>query len=109
MKPTIYVVSKGAHDYAMAEEYGELKYMFEDKVNVFAADQLVKDIQERVTDSSPADYLIMSGNMMAAAMTFYEMMTRHGAVNVLIWSFKHEKYEVRTVRRGQFTPAAMEA
>lgn len=110
MKQTIFVVSKGPHDYTRAEEHGTLYYMFPDKVNVFASDQLLKDIHEKLRGSSSDDFLIMSGNMLASAMAFSVLMAKHGVVNVLIYSFKHVEYEVRTIRRGQFQEsAALEA
>lgn len=101
-KPTVYVVSDTGHDFSSAEERGTLKYMFDGKINVFASDKLCQDIQEAVRDSGPDDYLIPSGNALAACIAFAVLMEKHGKVNTLIYSFKNELYEIRTVRKKQF-------
>ncbi len=102
MKPRVYVVANTGHDYSSAEQRGELVYLYDGKVNVFASDKLVKELNEKLADSTPDDYLILSGNQLAASVAFHLMMHLHGIVNVLIFSFKHGIYEIRTIRRSQY-------
>lgn len=101
MTSKVFVPSEGSHDYTKAAQYGELTVLLDGKVNVFASDALFKDIKNGLEQSSPDDSIILSGNMLAAAMAFHVLMDRHGKVNVLIYSFKNEEYEIRTIRRGQ--------
>ena len=101
-KPNVFIVAKGPHDYSKAADKGELTYLFPDnKVNVFASDQLASDVAAKLAGSTPDDFLILSGNMVAASIAFAVMLLKHGAVNVLIYSFKSDCYEVRTIRQGQ--------
>lgn len=109
-RPKVYVTSKGSHDYSLASEYGEITYLYDDerKANVFASDGLIKEIEEKLAGSTPDDFLIFSGSMTPAALAFYVLMNKHGVVQNLLFSFKHNNYELRTIRRGQFA-AAQEA
>ena len=101
-KPKVYIVSRGSHDYSVAAEHGDIVYLFEDKANVFASDKLVKTIEERLAGSTPDDYLILSGSMLPSSVAWHVMMRKHGLVNNLIFSFKNENYERRTIRGTQF-------
>lgn len=104
-RPKVFVVSNTGHDFSSAEQRGDVVYMFDGKINVFASDQLCKDISTMLRDSSPDDYVIPSGNALAACVAFSTMMEKHGKVNTLIFSFKNSEYEVRTIRRNQLTVA----
>lgn len=104
----VWITSEGSHDYSQAESYGDLTLILTGKVNVFASDKLYRDVDAALANAHPDDYLILSGNMLAAAVAFSIMMDKFGKVNVLIFSFKQEKYEVRTIRRGQQVPEVEE-
>ena len=102
--PKVYVVEKGAHDYTRAEDYGQIVYMFdkEHTANVFAPDKLVREIKEKLLDSTPDDFLVLSGSMLPAALVFFEWLDRHGSCGILLYSFKNANYELRTIRGAQF-------
>lgn len=106
--PKIYVVSDTGHEYSKAESRGELVFLFTGKVNVFASDMLVKDIETKLDEASEHDFLLPSGNAVANCIAFTTMLNKFGKVNVLIFSFKHEAYEVRTIRKSQFKTASRE-
>lgn len=108
MKPKVYVVANTGHDYSSAEQRGELVYLYDGKVNVFASDKLIKDLCEKLSASTPDDFLILSGNQLAASAAFMLMMHFHGIVNVLIYSFKHGIYEIRTIRKTQIVQSMKE-
>ncbi len=105
--PKVYIVQKSEHDFSRAKEYGELVYLYDDehKANVFAPDKLIHEIKEKLKDSTPDDYLILSGSMLPAALTFFEWTDRHGICHNLLYSFRDGGYEVRTVRGTQFDDA----
>lgn len=102
--PNVYIVAKGEHDYTQAKKYGTLVFMFDEdhKANVFAPDALIRQIKDKLANSTPEDYLILSGSMLPAALTFFEMLDRHAVVHNLLFSFRDGEYEVRTVRAAQF-------
>lgn len=106
-KKKVFIVSDGSHDYSLAKKHGDLELLLRDKINVFASDKLYRDIEDVLKGASPDDFLILSGNMLAAAMAFQVMMKFHGKVNVLIYSFRNEQYEIRTVR-GDHEPLSHE-
>lgn len=100
-KPVVFVVSDSGHDFSSAEQRGEIQYIFDGKVNVFASDQMCREIVDKLQGSTEDDYLVPSGNALAACVAFSTLMEKHGKVNALIYSFKHSVYEVRTVRSKQ--------
>lgn len=106
-QPRVYVTEKGSHDYSKAAEHGELKFLYDksSRANVFASDALVKEIEEKLVDSNSDDFLLLSGSMTPAVISFYVLMNKHGLVQNLLYSFKNNDYELRTIRRGQFSPA----
>lgn len=105
--PKVYVISKGSHSYEAATAFGDLVFLYDDnkKANVFASDALVKEIEDKLARSTAEDFLILSGSMVPAAIAFYVLMQKHGEVQNLLYSFKNNNYELRTIRRGQFAPA----
>ena len=105
---TIWVVSDTGHEYSKAEGRGTLRFLFTGKVNVFASDMLVKEIESKLEEATEEDYLLPSGNAVANCLAFTSLLNRFSKVNVLIFSFKHETYEVRTIRKSQFKTASRE-
>lgn len=103
-RPKVYVVSKGSHDYKTAEEYGEVVFLYDEtrKPNVFASDALVKEVEEKLADSTEEDYLILAGSMLPSAVAFHVLIEKHRHVHNLLYSFKNNNYELRTVRGSQF-------
>lgn len=101
-RATVFVVADSGHEYSKAADRGNIVFLYEDKVNVFASDKLVKEIEEKLANSEPGDFLILSGNQLAAAIAFDVMLNKHGQVNVLIYSFKFQLYELRTIQATQF-------
>lgn len=107
-KPKIFATAKGSHEYTSALPYGELVFLYTEKANVFASDQLVKDLEKKLEGSTPDDFLILSGSMLPASLAFHILMEKHGHVHNLIYSFKNFNYELRTIRRTQFAIAQEE-
>ena len=93
----VFVVQKNGHDFSKAERFGEVMYLFEGKVNVFASDALVQDVKERLRDAEERDYLCLSGSSLANCIAYSYLLKTFGKVNVLLHSFRDEVYELRTV------------
>lgn len=98
---TVYIVSDAGHDYSTAAARGTLVFLWNSKINVFASDQLVKDIAAKLMGSQPEDFLLPSGNSLATCTAFAHLLLKHGKVNMLIYSFRNEVYEARTIRLEQ--------
>lgn len=97
-RSTVWVVQNTGHDFSVASDRGEVVFLYDDdKINVFSIDRMTTDIRERLINSSSDDYFIPAGSSVAVCVAFACLMAKHGAVNVLIWSFREEMYEVRTI------------
>ena len=94
----VWVSADSSHDVSMAKSFGEVVTVVPGKVNVFGSDSLKKQVYEVLKDSKPDEYVILAGNMLASALVYEAMMNYHGVVNVLIFSFSQNKYEVRSIR-----------
>lgn len=99
----VYIVSNTGHDYTPAERRGDLVFIFGSKVNVFATDKMVKEVEQCLKDSSSEDFLLASGAAPASCAAFSVLMRKHAKVNFLIWSFRNQVYEIRTVYKSQFS------
>lgn len=94
----VYVVNKSGHDLSAANKYGELVFLTEGKVNIFATDRLLKELEEKLKNSSLNDYLLVSGSVVLGALTIKIMLEIHGTVNLMIFNFKTNDYVVRTIK-----------
>ena len=103
--PKVYVVSNSGHDYSAAKQHGEVVFLFAGKVNVFAIGKLVQTVEEKLAEAKVEDYLVLSGNSVAGCLAFYSQLERLGRVQLLIFSFRDQRYEARTVTRELFTVA----
>lgn len=100
--PTVWVISDSGHDYTKAAPLGEVKFVFDGPVNVFASDRLVKEIEAKMVDAQEGDYVLPSGATLANCLIFTLLCLRFGKVSILIYSFKKQNYEVRTIHLNQF-------
>ena len=94
----VWVVSNAGHDYEAAKDKGEIRFLFEGKVNVFASDLLVKETAQKLKEATEEDYLCLSGTALANCIAYAYFLKKFGRVNVLLFSFKNNGYELRTVR-----------
>jgi len=95
---TVWVVANAGHDYSSAKDRGEIKYLYEGKVNVFASDFLVKEIAQKLDQANEEDFLCLSGTSLANCIAYAYFLQKFGRVNVLLFSFKNNSYEIRTIR-----------
>lgn len=98
---TVYIVSDSGHDYSTAKRLGNLEFLHDGKINVFASDKLIKELHEKLADSTADDFLLPSGNSLATCAAFAILLNKNSAVNILIYSFRNKMYEVRTILKNQ--------
>ena len=98
--PQIFAVHDNGHDLSAAAKYGRVAFLFsrEEKINVFAADLLVRTVRERLADATEDDYLVLTGNTIACCVAYSYLLKTFGRVNILIFSFRNSEYELRTIR-----------
>jgi hypothetical protein len=97
---TVWAIQEG-HDFSKASVYGGVKVMFTGKINVFASDALVHDIEEKLKEAEEDDFLILSGTAIANCIAYSTLLKKFARVNILIYSHKHDDYEARTIRDGK--------
>ena len=61
---------------------------------------------KQLEGSTPADYVLPSGNSLATCLTFAILLDLHGIVNILIYSFRNRMYEVRSISKNQIEQEA---
>lgn len=98
----VWIVSDMGHDYSTATKHGELEFLYPGKINVFASCKLISELCDKLGTSSKEDFLLPSGNSMATCIAFSILMMKHGMVNMLIYSFRNQLFEVRTILQTQY-------
>ena len=96
--PRVYVINDTGHDFTPATEYGEIRFIYELSPNIFALDKMFSDIRDQLLDAHGDDYLLPTGSIIANMLAFHILMNRFGVVNLLIFSQRSGKYELRTIR-----------
>ena len=93
----VYIVNKGGHDYSPAEEFGELVPLSEGKVNSFQVSRLYREFSYILKESSPNDYLLISGlptlNVIAASI----LARKHGRIRILQYEPELGTYRKREI------------
>ena len=96
----VWVSADSSHDLTAAKAHGEIVTVVPGKVNVFASDALRNTVEAMLKDSGPEDFCLLAGNMLVSALVYNCLMELHGKVNILIYSFRQEIYEIRTIREA---------
>lgn len=92
----IYVVNDSGHDFSSARNYeGELVILTNGKVNIFATDRIKNEMEEKMSDASPGDYILLSGNAILNVLASLVLIGKIGEIGFLIFNFNTETYEKR--------------
>ena len=100
--PKVYIPIDSGHNYASAVDKGEIVFLFSTPINVFAIDKLVNDIGNKLSHAKEEDFFLPSGNAIANCIVFSMLIRKFKKVNFLIYSFRDNTYEVRTVWNTKF-------
>ncbi len=95
--PRVYIPNKSSHNYEMAKQYGELVYVTEGNVNRYATNKLYRQVSEALADSSPDDYIVITGLPELQIILTSCFVRRHGKLNLLLFQSREGKvhYVVR--------------
>jgi len=83
-RSSIYVPAPTNRDLSDLERYGDIKYLSDKPLHRHAIDSMESLFSERLRDSEPGDYILVSAlsiMSMVAAIVFYDM---HGRVNLIL-------------------------
>jgi hypothetical protein len=80
----VFVINDGPHDYAAAEQYGELVFLSSGPIDRYATNRMYREFMEILQYSTEKDYILSTSlttmNMIAASI----MTHLHGRINLLI-------------------------
>lgn len=97
---TVYIINKGCHDYSKATKFGKLKYLSNEDMDRFSTGKMYRIFKKRLEDSSPEDYLLISGMTIMSVVACSIFASKHNRVNLLLYNFgpgKTADYVERTV------------
>jgi cytochrome bd-type quinol oxidase subunit 2 len=94
-RPRVYVVNRSTHDYSSATKYGDIVYVTEGYLRHFSVGLHTRVWQEKLKDSLPDDFLILSSINVVCGIGCALFAMMHGKLNLLLWDNK--KYIKREV------------
>lgn len=82
--PNVYVINKSLHDFTDALRFGSLVYLSEGPIDRYATNKIYRMFQPVLKDSSPDDYILITGlnTMNIVACSIFVLM--HQRLNLLI-------------------------
>ena len=80
----VFVVNKSSHDFSKACKFGTLIFMSEGKLNKFKTNDMLRQFNEFLADSSRDDYILPCSLSIANIMAASAFVARHGKLNLLL-------------------------
>lgn len=96
-KRKVYIVAKGLHSWAAAEQYGELVFLSTAPFNRTAVSNMVRQFAPALRSSDPEDYIVVTGLSVMCSLACVLFAMRHKRLNLLLFDAATEKYVKRTV------------
>ncbi len=101
MTPTVYITNKSStHDYSSALRYGAMRFVTTGNYPIFKTARLQEEIIEALINSSPEDYLLLSGSSAVAAMCVLVWFQMHSVAKILLWDRTQQVYVLRALDRS---------
>jgi len=93
--PRVYIVSRSAHDFTNAEQFGKLVTLSEGPINRYSVNNIHRQFHSILKHSDPDDYILVCGLGIMNAVAASIMTALHGKVNFLL--FKQGEYLPRNL------------
>lgn len=95
--PRVYIPNKTMHDFSGAAKFGELVFLYGDRINIYnPADMLIR-VRDVLRDSTAEDRIVVSGLPIVLSLLTAEFALTHMRVNYLIFNGGRGVYEPREV------------
>ena len=101
-KPNVYVVNNSGYPYEKAERFGEVIFMTAGSINHSRLNSIITKIGNYIENSSPNDYLCVSGNNFLCTLAGIMWGNKHGLVKILHWSQSKKDYETYNIMAREF-------
>lgn len=92
--PNVYIVSKSSHDFSDAKRYGRLVFLSRGALNRYNVNNMTRQFQEKLKDSSPSDFILPCGLSMMNSIACAMFALKHKRLNILLF------YENRYIERN---------
>lgn len=97
----VYVTNAGGHDFEPAKQYGSFVPLTKGNINPTHTDRITLDMLEVLKNSSPDDYLLLSGHPVTVLIATSIMFTLHGKIKFLVWNKHTSDYVTREISKKQ--------
>lgn len=81
----VFIVNKSCHDYTPAEEYGQVTFMSNGNFERFNVTKMFREFQPFLDNSTPEDYLLLTGMAVMNSVACAMFSARHKRLNLLLW------------------------
>lgn len=83
--PTVYIVNKSSHNYSSAEQFGNLVFMSDGRMNRYATNDMVRRFSEHLRHSNKDDYILLCSLNVMNSIACSLFARKHGALNLLLY------------------------
>ena len=95
----VYIVNKGGHNHEDAQRFGELVALSEGNINRFAANSIYRRFVTLLRNSSPEDYILITGLSIMSSIACSIFGRLHGRLNLLLYKTTRGEREGYYVER----------
>ncbi len=85
----VYIVNKSFHDFSDAKKFGELIYLSEGRMDRYEINNMARQFEEVMKDSTSEDYIALCALSAMNAIACWLFGIKHGTLNLLL--FKNGK------------------
>jgi len=97
----VFVSNMGkSHDYSKAATFGALRPVTSGNFPIFKTARLLEEIESALKDSTPDDYLLISGSSVIAALCAVVWVQMHPVIKILMLDKARDCYVERSVIRA---------
>jgi hypothetical protein len=82
---TVWIANKSGHDFGAAEQFGRIHYLTFGSLSVLSVNSIYRKVNDVLANSSPEDYLILTGLPVIGAIACACFVEKHGRLNLLIY------------------------
>jgi len=95
--PKVYITNKSGHDFSPAEKFGDIIFLSEGRINQYQVARVYREYADILKDSSPEDYILITGLSLMSSVASAIMARKHGRVNWLQFHAQTKDYKSRTI------------
>ena len=96
----VFIANKsGLHNYSAAEEFGEIIFVTQGRINRLDITEMVLAFQDALAHSSPEDFILTTGPAVLNSIGCAVFAHMHGRINLLL--YKNLEYKPREIMLGE--------